>query len=117
MRVDAMTPVTGPASTDTLAAGGGLDVPGSEPQSTDALTTELSVENAIPELIPGAYERDTATRRQPGAIGGQFNGADNVGVDSSDTMDERTADEHRREGGGNDHVRTTKADDQRARRR
>jgi len=112
MRVDAMLPVTGPASTDTLAAGGGLDVPGREPQSTDAITTDLAVESAIPELIPGAYERDTAAPRQPGAIGGQFNGADNTHVDALQVLDERTADERRREGGGGeDHGRSTEADD------
>jgi hypothetical protein len=103
MRLDAMLPLTGPGSTDALAAGGGLNVPGGEPQPVDALTTELSAAPAIPELIPGAYERDTAAPREPGAIGGRFNGADNTHVDPLRMLDERTADEHRKEGGGEEH--------------
>ena len=113
MRLDAMLPIS-PASPDALAAGGGLEVPGGEPQSPDvltALTTELGVESAFPEPIPGAYERDTAAQREPGAIGGRFNGADNTRVDPHRMLDERTAEEHRREGGGKDHGKATEAKD------
>jgi hypothetical protein len=116
MRVDAMLPVAGPAGANVVAAGGGLEVPGGEPQSSEMMTMDLSVTNPSPELIPGAYERNTAAPRQPGAIGGRFNGADNTGVDLADTMDARTAEEHRREGGG-DYGRTTEAHHQRSRRR
>src|SRR3954468_3204537 len=37
MRAASMQPVTGPASTDVLAASGGLNVPGSEPESTSRI--------------------------------------------------------------------------------
>lgn len=117
MRVDSMLPVSGPASTDMLAAAGGLNVPGDEPQSSAALTLNLSVTNPTPELITGAYEPDTATHRQPGAIGGRFNGEDSAGLDSYQELDERTAEERRREGGGGEHDRSTEAHDQRTRRR
>jgi hypothetical protein len=57
------------------------------------------------EPIPGAYERDTAMPRQPGAIGGRFNGEDTPSTDESAMMDESVRDEHRREGGGGHHGR------------
>jgi hypothetical protein len=108
MRLDAMLPLS-PATSDALAAGGGLEVPGGEPQSPDvlaALTTALGVESVFPEPIPGAYERDTAAPREPGGIGGRFNGADNTRVDPHRMLDERTAEEHRKEGGGDESRKT-----------
>jgi hypothetical protein len=55
---------------------------------------------ATPEPIPGAYEPDTATHRQPGAIGGQFNGADTPPADPESVMNEAVRNEYRRDGGG-----------------
>jgi hypothetical protein len=105
MRVDGMLPVTGPASTDTLAAGGGLPVPGREPESTAHEAADLPTVALTPELIPGAYEPDTATHREPGAIGGRFNGADAPASNEHDLMDDNTLREIRRDGGGGERER------------
>ncbi|MGE0444060.1 MAG: hypothetical protein AB7P99_02430 [Vicinamibacterales bacterium] len=50
--------------------------------------------------IPGAYEPDTATHREPGAIGGRFNGADARPENAEGLMDDAVLEERRREGGG-----------------
>ena len=73
MRAAAMRPVTGPASTDTLAANGGLNVPGNDPRAT----THRDVPTAAPvhEPIPGEYDRTTATHREPGAMATSFGAA------------------------------------------
>lgn len=100
MRVASMLPVHGPASTDTLAANGGLDVPGREPESTSRRAAELDQRAPAPEPIPGAYESNTATHREPGAIGGRFNGADARPQNTERLMDDAVIEERRREGGG-----------------
>ena len=107
MRSAAMHPITGPASTDNLAAGGGLNVPGGEAHPELAAHAPSSDHAgdapgtpAPREPIPGERDPSTMTHREPGAVGGQFAGA---GVPSPDThgwMDDRTAHEHAREGGG-----------------
>jgi hypothetical protein len=51
-------------------------------------------------MIPGERDPTTLTHREPGAIGGQFAGADVPSPDPKNWMDERTAHEHTREGGG-----------------
>ena len=97
MRAAAHQPIQGPASSDRLAAGGGLDVPGDHDVNR---ASDLAGENIEAEsLIPGAREADTMTHREPGAIGGQFSGADIPGA-QSDWLDDLTAAEHYREGGG-----------------
>jgi hypothetical protein len=48
-------------------------------------------------LIPGEYDATTLTHREPGAIGGRFNG-DDLKL-SPGSMDSTTAREHEREGG------------------
>lgn len=105
MRDAAMRPVTGGASTDTLSAIGGLDVPGREPQTTSAMASQLTHE-AESTLIPGERDATTLTHREAGAVGGQFAGADIPAAAAPDTMDERTSREHAREGGGADGERT-----------
>lgn len=98
MRDAAMRPVVGGASTDTVAAAGGLEVPGREPRSTVALADRLPHR---PELvmIPGERDASTLTHREAGAVSGQFAGADIPGTPDL-TMDEQTARERAREGGG-----------------
>ena len=103
MRVAAMLPTSGAGSTDALAAGGGLDVPGHEPEGAAHRAADLPRSASAPEPIPGAYERDTAIGREPGAIGAHFNGADAAPGDPHALMDEMTVREHRREGGGGEH--------------
>ena len=113
MREAAMRPVTGPASTDTLAAGGGLEVPGRECHSGGASAYDASrgyapqvsgsggeSHTGESSLIPGERDATTLTHRQPGAVSGQFAGADIPAVVPPASMDERTALEHAREGGG-----------------
>jgi hypothetical protein len=64
MRAGAMRPVTGPASTDTLAANGGLELPGHE-----EVEGRLDTEAPAPEPIPGERDASTLTHREPGAFG------------------------------------------------
>jgi hypothetical protein len=103
MRAAAMRPVSGPASTDTLAAGGGLDVPGREPHPELAAAGDRTALGAGEhhEMIPGERDVTTLTHREPGAIGGQFAGGDTPSPDPSTWLDDQTAFEHAREGGGN----------------
>ena len=97
MRADSMRAVTGPGSTDTLAAGGGLELPGH-----DEHEIRLDTEAPAPEPIPGEREADTLTHRQPGAMGGQFAGADTPSPDTDSWMDRETARLHTIEGGGSE---------------
>lgn len=50
--------------------------------------------------IPGERDPGNLTHREPGAMGGQFSGADLPPQNRADLMDEQTAREHRKEGGG-----------------
>ncbi|HEU5257170.1 MAG TPA: hypothetical protein VFU28_14355 [Vicinamibacterales bacterium] len=54
---------------------------------------------AARKLIPGAYEQNTLTRRQPGAMGGPPFGSAHMQVGSS-TMSPVTIAERQKEGGG-----------------
>jgi hypothetical protein len=58
MRVAMQGPITGPASTDTLAASGGLELPAHEAHPTRAPG------DVVEEPIPG--ERDPSTLTWPG---------------------------------------------------
>jgi hypothetical protein len=106
MRAAAMRQVSG-GSTDTLAAIGALDVPGHEahpelanhPHGSD-FGGDAPGGPAPHEPIPGERDATTLTHREPGAVGGQFAGADTPSPDTHAWMDERTAREHAREGGG-----------------
>jgi hypothetical protein len=106
MRAAAMRPVQeGAASTDTIATGGGNDVPGRETASSVAHADDLGTTAPEPEPIPGAYEANTAMKRQPGAIGGAFNGSDTPSPDPATVMDETVRRELRRDGGMDTHGR------------
>ena len=96
MRAASMRPVNGPAGTDTLAAGGGLDVPGREPHPELAETQSGTAR----ELIPGERDATTLTHREAGAISGQFSGSDIPAAAPAQWIDDKTAHEHAREGGG-----------------
>ena len=96
MRAAATHKVQGPASTDTLAASGGLERP-------DA-PVELP-RDQVREPIPGERDPGTLLGTQPGAVGGVGFGANLPAEDLEKTMDERTAHEHQVEGGGADSQR------------
>ena len=51
-------------------------------------------------MIPGQRDPSTLTHREPGAVGGQFSGADIPSPNQQEWLDDRTAREHAREGGG-----------------
>lgn len=96
MRRAAESPVSGPASTDTLAASGGLELPAHR-----AHERRGSVPSAD-EPIPGTRDASTLTSREPGAIGGRFSGADTPSADAADLMDPATLHDRQLEGGGGD---------------
>ena len=96
MRAASIRPVSGPASTDALAAIGGLEVPAHEAHPELAPPPARSAR----EPIPGERDATTLTHREPGAMGGQFTGADTPSPDPRAWVDEETAREHAREGGG-----------------
>jgi hypothetical protein len=98
MRAASMRPLEGPVGTSSLAAGGGLEVPGGDADAMAALEETPGL--LRPEPIPGERDASTATHRAPGAIGGQFAGADTPSPRQADWLDEETAFEHAREGGG-----------------
>ena len=97
MRDAAQRPVSGPAATDDLAAGGGLEIPGREPHVTSASRPSHPQQR---EPIPGEREPDSLTHREPGAIGGRFTGEDTPAPRRTDWLDSQTAAEHAWEGGG-----------------
>ena len=100
MRAAASRPVSGPAATSTLAAGGGLELPGGE-RRDDALTMGIN-EPHHHEPIPGERDETTLTHREVGAIGGAFNGEDNVTSNVDTLLDDQVRRELVREGGGAD---------------
>jgi hypothetical protein len=51
-------------------------------------------------MIPGERDPTTLTHREPGAMSGAFNGADVPSPDPTAWLDEQTARDHAREGGG-----------------
>ena len=68
------------------------------------LTADLANELAARRLIPGAYERNTLTHRQPGSMGGTQFGSDDVPSVPS-TMSAATIAERQKEGGGKARIR------------
>jgi hypothetical protein len=94
MQADASRPVTGPASTGTLAAGGGLELPGREPHPY-----AVEHEALTHEPIPGERDPATLTAREPGAIG-TFSGAELPRADARAWLSEDDVEELRRDGGG-----------------
>ena len=71
MRAAAMRRAAGPKSPDAIAAIGGIELPGRESH-----LELIPAEEPAHEMIPGEYDATTLTHREPGAIGGQFSGAD-----------------------------------------
>jgi hypothetical protein len=103
MRAASMRPISGPASTDTVAAIGGGDVPGREPhpELAERALRGDGVPAAHPhEPIPGERDPGNLTHREPGAVGGQFAGADIPSGETGWALDEQTSFEHALEGGG-----------------
>ena len=108
MRAASMRPLSGPGSTDTVAAIGALDVPGREthpavaahPQSSSPMATTSAPGHPHREAIPGERAVTTLTHREPGAVGSGFAGANVPSPDRHAWMDETTAAEHWKEGGG-----------------
>ena len=96
MRRAAESPVTGPASTDTLAASGGLELPAHRASQQRAPVSSAD------EPIPGERDASTLTNRQPGTMGGRFSGADMPPVDPAYLMDPATRHDRQLEGGGGD---------------
>jgi len=94
MREAAQRPISGPGSTDTLAASGGLELPAH--RSHPARAADVIAD----EPIPGERDASTLTHRQPGAIGGRFSGADAPPVDPRRLMDAATMHDRELEGGG-----------------
>ena len=93
MQANASRPVTGPASTETLAAGGGLEVPGREPHPYP-----VAHETLLHEPIPGERDPATLTAREPGAIG-TMSGAGLPKADPRASLSEDDIEELRRDGG------------------
>ena len=94
MQGDASRPIVGPAGSHTLAAGGGLEVPGRE-----AHPYVVEHETLLHEPIPGERDPATLTSREPGGIG-TLSGAELPSVDPRAGLSEEDIEELRREGGG-----------------
>lgn len=97
MRAGAMRPVSGPASTDAVAATGGLNVPGGDPVATS--TIDVPTVAPVHEPIPGEYDRTTVTHREPGAMGTSF-GEATPSPDPHTWLDDETVHDRKLEGGG-----------------
>ena len=68
-------------------------------QVPPSLFPDLSNNDAAQKLIPGAYEQNTLTHREPGAIGGPPFGVSDLPIGAS-TMAPVTIAERQKEGGG-----------------
>ena len=95
MQRAAERPITGAEETTTVAASGGLDIPGREFHPSHDLTSSNTR-----EPFPGERELDTLMPTTHGIIGGTGYGDEAPASNLSDTMDEATRREHAREGGG-----------------
>jgi hypothetical protein len=71
MRRAAELPVDGPGATETLAASGGLEVPGRLPHGSSA--PDRATKH---EPIPGEHDNTTAAATQPGIVGTTGYGVD-----------------------------------------
>jgi hypothetical protein len=63
------------------------------------LVPDFPNNDAARKLIPGAYEQNTLTQRQPGAMGGSAFGSADM-PSSASTMSAVTIAERQKEGGG-----------------
>jgi hypothetical protein len=101
MRAASMTPVSGgPATTNVVAASGGLDLPGRNPVHIRPTATP----SAIPEPIPGERDPTNLTHREPGAMGVALDA--DVPQPTTSLMDEQTLHDREVEGGGDEDQRS-----------
>jgi hypothetical protein len=96
MRRAAELPTSGPAATDTVAASGGLDLPGHESHPTAPASSHAGAH----EPIPGERDRTTLPPAEPATAGATGFGADLPAADADPTVDRAAADRNRWEGGG-----------------
>jgi hypothetical protein len=90
----------GPASTDTLAAAGGLELPAHQAHPTaHSGPTEV-------ETITGERDGSTLTARWPGAMGGRPSGADTPSLQTDAWLDAQTKRDRTLEGGGGRNTRS-----------
>lgn len=100
MRVDAMLSILpGQGSTDTLAAAGGLNVPGDDPVMTEQLARALATIASRHEPIPGERDTSNLTYRQSGTMSAPFWG-ERVHFDLGKTMSATTKEDRALAGGG-----------------
>jgi hypothetical protein len=95
MRRASELPTSGDGATDTLAASGGLELPGREPHSSDAASPEHRH-----EPIPGEHDHTTEAATSPAIVGTTGYGIDLPVTNEDSTVDEETARRSRWEGGG-----------------
>jgi hypothetical protein len=95
MRRAAELPISGPAATNTLAASGGLELPGREPHPTDAASPADA-----PEPIPGEHDRTTEQPTQPAIVGTTGFGSDVPASEVDPTLDDELRKQVRWEAGG-----------------
>jgi hypothetical protein len=112
MREAARRPISGPGASDFIAAGGGLDLPGTSGASgkgmgnmrEDSPLTDPSRLTPGPgpdhEPIPGERDPENITGSQTGTIGGGGVGAHNPSPNRAIGMDDETVHDREIEGGG-----------------
>jgi hypothetical protein len=88
-------PISGPAATPTLAASGGLEVPGREPHAHDAPSQPQTR-----EPIPGEHDHSAEPSTPAGTVGTTGYGADLPVSDTDPTIDDETKRQVRWEAGG-----------------
>lgn len=95
MRRAAELPLNGPAASDTLAASGGLELPGRERSPVPA-----PVAGEGYEPIPGEHDHTTEALTPPAIVGSTGFGADLPASNTDPTLDDETKRQIRWEGGG-----------------
>lgn len=98
MQQAAKLPVRGPAATESLAASGGLELPGREPQPAGADAS--GAPDATHEPIPGEHDPPAEATTQPGIVGTTGYGTDVPPVEVDTTLDEKARERIRWESGG-----------------
>lgn len=95
MQRAAELPVKGPAVTNTLAASGGLEVPGREPQAAS-----LPRHAGRPEPIPGEHDHTAEATTEPAIVGTTGYGVDLPPTTVDPTVDDEEKRVIRWEAGG-----------------
>lgn len=96
MQRAAELPTSGPAATDSVAASGGLDLPGHESHPHDIAPSRGTAH----EPIPGEHDHTSEPQTQPGIVGTTGYGVDVPAASVDSTLDEDTRKQIRWEGGG-----------------